>query len=711
MSLALILTLALAGSTPAVAVETPLPGTLDLTRVRALVVQYDGRWMPLDTMARDTVESVTGTAYFQGHDPVLLLLGWTFKPESWKNQPLISISNIELRAELSLPETQTIYSCGELEKHEPLRMLFARLIHMESGRKLDPLEDKVSDIGKKLRILRQAFSGESICVIPAAKGRNDAWLPIVSHSVQGSPGQESVWSAWSDLGEAFRKDDAAGFSATAERLTTALAALPAAHRPDPKLIATELHYNRLQPFHIASRVMVLAAVLAVVALVVRRRWFDVPAVLGMLAGFAVLSYGLWLRWQIAGRIPAANMFESLLFLSWGMGAFAIFSMLVMRNRTVPLIASAMGALALFLADALLGHDSYIRPIVPVLMDTVWMSIHVPVIMVSYSVLALAMVIAHVQLVVMAFAPHNSRLIAQIDGFHYWHIHVGSILLLAGIITGSMWGASSWGRYWGWDPKEVWSLIAFLGYLTILHVRADRQRVSWWAYLIGGLLIVALFVVVVQKLAPLSLVKGFALAGTALAIVLFVVARGRLATALKSVLCFWLILMTYLGVNYVLGTGLHSYGFGKGAVARYMLLLGVIDLAVALALCAIHLARGRQEARGMRQEEGKRQEARGMRQEEGKRKARGKRGVAGAPSRSGCLRSRQPDGVGDQLEPISAATVRERPSVPHPVRRSSGPAKRGGAPLAKAVGHPPSCLLPLASCLMPLAFCFIPLAIS
>ena len=73
-------------------------------------------------------------------------------------------------------------------------------------------------------------------------------------------------------------------------------------------------------------------------------------------------------------------------------------------------------------------------------------------------------------------------------------------------------------------------------------------------------------------------------------VLFVTARGRLATAFKSVMCFWLILMTYLGVNYVLGTGLHSYGFGTGAVARYMLLTGGIDLGVVLLLCLIYLAR-------------------------------------------------------------------------------------------------------------------------
>jgi ABC-type transport system involved in cytochrome c biogenesis permease subunit len=336
--------------------------------------------------------------------------------------------------------------------------------------------------------------------------------------------------------------------------------------------------------------MLIGAGLAALALPARRKWVDVLAVLGMAAGFVVLTYGLYLRWQIAGRIPAANMFESLLFLSWGMGAFAILAMLFLRNRTVPLTASAMGALALILADCL-PLDQYVRPIAPVLMDTVWMSIHVPVIMVSYSVLALGVLIAHVQLLVMAAAPARRQLCDAIDSIHYWYIHVGSILLLAGIVTGSMWAASSWGRYWGWDPKEVWSLVAFLGYLAIMHVRVSNERVPLWAYLVAAALGAAVFVLIIRQLAPLSLAEVLALAGTIAAMLYFTLTRGRFATAAKSILAFWLIVMTYVGVNYILGIGLHSYGFGTGAVARTMITVGVIDLAV-VGLCGLaYVARG------------------------------------------------------------------------------------------------------------------------
>jgi ABC-type transport system involved in cytochrome c biogenesis permease subunit len=278
------------------------------------------------------------------------------------------------------------------------------------------------------------------------------------------------------------------------------------------------------------------------------------------------------------------MYESLLVLGWGVGLFAIVSVFLFRDRLVPLTASFMAALALFLADVL-PVDHFIRPIAPVLLDTVWMSIHVPVIMVSYSVLALAVLIAHAQLVAMAASPKSTTLIATIDRLHYWYILVGSLLLTAGIITGSMWAASSWGRYWGWDPKEVWSLVALLGYLTILHVRFDVERIPKWGYGIGAVLMLTVFGLMLAKLAPVTPAKFLALSGALGGIAFMVLGRGLFATAAKSILCFWLIIMTYVGVNFVLGIGLHSYGFGTGAVAKYMFQLGTADLAF-LGLCAI-----------------------------------------------------------------------------------------------------------------------------
>jgi ABC-type transport system involved in cytochrome c biogenesis permease subunit len=183
------------------------------------------------------------------------------------------------------------------------------------------------------------------------------------------------------------------------------------------------------------------------------------------------------------------------------------------------------------------------------------------------------------------AAATANIVDELDRRHYWYVHVGSILLLVGIITGSMWAASSWGRYWGWDPKEVWSLVALLGYLAILHVRIDHETPPNWTYGVAAVLAVAVFAIILPHLEPLGGLKILALCAAAFGMVLFVLAKDRFATAMKSIVAFWLIIMTYVGVNFVLGIGLHSYGFGTGAVVKYMFRLGGGDLLL-IAVCAL-----------------------------------------------------------------------------------------------------------------------------
>ena len=570
-------------------VAADLPTSLDLESLRGLVVQHDGRWPPLDTVARDVVESVTGNATFQGHDPVLLLLGWTFSPEQWKQQPLVSIGSAELRSELRLPVDRTLFSYAELSTHAPYLAIVEHMRASAANRKLNPLEAKVAEIRGKLLTLQSAFSGRVLRPIPHDGDINGTWQPIRPLIPQHAGTDDEVTQAWSKLDQAFRQDNGQDFAQAAKELEASLAALPAAYRPDRARIETELHYNRLQPFRRAWMCLLVGVGMSGLALMLRRKWFDVLTALVILAGFGVLTYGLSLRWQIAGRIPAANMYESLLFLSWGASAFAIVAYFALRDRLVPLTASAMGALALILADGL-PLDHFIRPITPVLLDTIWMSIHVPIIMISYAVLAVAVVIAHIQLGVMALLPRRAALAGTLDRMHYWYVFIGTLLLLAGIITGSMWAASSWGRYWGWDPKEVWSLAAFVAYMAILHVRINRERVPGWAYVVALLLTAGVFAIIVPLLGPLTFVKTAAFAGVALAVCVFLLAYGAFATALKSILAFWLIIMTYVGVNYVLGIGLHSYGFGTGAVVRYLYGLAAADLLLITLLSVIYVLR-------------------------------------------------------------------------------------------------------------------------
>jgi len=488
---------ALLAAAPARAQVPQLPPAADVEALRRLPVQHDGRVMPLDTLAREAVWNVTGRRSVWGVDPLAMALGWALEPQAWVIQPIVPVKDDRLAAEIGLAPGTRWSSFQALARNERLNQLMAAAQSAEQQeRPLAPLEKSAQKVEGRLLWMQTVLSQDALRVVPAAKP-GDAWTaPEHVHSV-------------ADLRAVLDSGVSAG-------------------RLAPERVSVELLYNRARPSRLAWWVLTLSLLLSIAAMLLERRALDVAAGALLVTGFVVMSWGLWMRWQVAGRIPASNMYESLLFLGWGVGAFAVIATVLLRNRIVVLNAAAGAALTMALTD-LLPIDRFVHPMPPVLSGTYWLAIHVPIIMVGYAVLALGMVVAHMQIGFEAFAPARRALALKMAELQYFYIHIGSILLVAGILTGSMWAASSWGRYWGWDPKEVWSLVAFLAYMAILHARAERLI-------------------------------------------------GNFGVAAWSIVAFQTILMTYLGVNFVLAAGLHSYGFGDSSVVLAMVATALVEAA-------------------------------------------------------------------------------------------------------------------------------------
>jgi ABC-type transport system involved in cytochrome c biogenesis permease subunit len=486
---------ALLGAGAASAAE--LADAATTARLRALPVQNDGRLMPFDTLARQAVFEVTGSRRpWRGADPAALVLGWALYPAQWAREPLVAVDS---------PSIARIAGLGPEESHAS----FFRLVGdpgvrqaLESahaarteGRQPTPEEQEALDLSDRLLWLQSVLGREALRAAPAATP-GAAWS-----GPPATTSEPAALVAWLDA-------------------QLARGAAPATE------MQRELRYNDLRPTRLAWWALLPATLAAAAAWLRPRRSLQLAAVAGLLLGSAAMTWGIAVRWAIAGRIPATDMYESLLFLGAGAGLFGLLAAAVLRNRLVVFNATAMAALTMALVD-LLPMDPFIHPPPPVLSGTPWLAIHVPIIMVSYAVLGLAVVLAHMQIGIEILAPARRAAAARMSELHYWYLHVGCILLITGILTGSIWGASSWGRYWGWDPKEVWSLVAFLAYMAILHARFDRMI-------------------------------------------------GSFAVAAASIVAFLTILMTYLGVNYVLAAGLHSYGFGGGAVAKWLAAVAVAE---------------------------------------------------------------------------------------------------------------------------------------
>jgi ABC-type transport system involved in cytochrome c biogenesis permease subunit len=215
--------------------------------------------------------------------------------------------------------------------------------------------------------------------------------------------------------------------------------------------------------------------------------------------------------------------------AWGAVVLALVFEALYRGRVAATCASGLAVVALLLADNVPILDGSIAPLVPVLRDNMWLTLHVLTITLGYAAFFLAMGLGHLNLGLFMLAPGRTALLKSLSLFLYRSLQVGTFFLAVGTLLGGVWASYSWGRFWGWDPKETWALIALLGYLTVLHGR-----------LLGWL-------------------KDFGL-------------------AVGSIAGFLLVLMAWYGVNYVLGTGLHAYGFGSGG-AGWMLAFAVAEMVI------------------------------------------------------------------------------------------------------------------------------------
>ena len=466
-------------------------------RLAQLPVQHDGRAMPFDTFAREMVKKITGGSRWQGEAPVLTVAQWLNNPENAANSNNIKIGSTDLAIAMGYPASTKHASFIQLIQNQGfLQQLNLFQQYRAQGIPPNKTIKAALSLEERLSLMDGLLSGQTIRPIPVPGEPNVAWqAPEVISS---------------------------------DSLSRLLDGSRLAGWPDAEKINGEILYNKLNTPRISWVIMLCSLAFSITAWVKKRRWMDIAAFSLLICGFAAMSWGIILRWQAGERIPAANMYESMLFLAWGVGLFAVVAYGLLRNRIVVLNAAIMAALAMLMTD-LLPMDHFIHPIAPVLAGTPWLAIHVPIIMVGYAVLALGVAAAHMQVGVWMFCPRRRDLADRFYDMLYWYNFVGAIFLLAGILTGSMWAAFSWGRYWGWDPKEVWSLVAFLAYMAIIHAKAGR----------------------------------------------FI---GKFGVAALSILAFQTILMTYLGVNFVLTAGLHSYGMGDSPIAAWMLLAALVEAA-------------------------------------------------------------------------------------------------------------------------------------
>ncbi|MCL5098385.1 MAG: cytochrome c biogenesis protein CcsA [Candidatus Omnitrophica bacterium] len=508
---------------------------LDLTSLESIAVQDGGRRKPLDTFARESLQKLIGRSSWKSPDgksmsAMQVFAAMTFGKENWTQVPIIRCDYQPLKKRLGLPVERTFFTYGELADNRELNQIISNMAARrdQSARpEFSKLENAASTLFSKLKALETQIKGADLRLVPPPPQAGDTWL-LVSEAGQLYPAKaDEIKAAYQAIGQAYQAADSAALAGAAAKFVSLVRELSPQDYPSAAALQRELTYNHVHPFRMAW-IAYLLAFLVMLAATTRRGWrglFYWPAVGLFCVGLAVQIYGFVLRCWIAGRPPVTNMYEVMIWIAFGAALFALIFELVYRPRYFVLAASAVGVLSLILADNLPAVlNPSIQPLVPVLKSNYWLTLHVLTITLGYAAFLLALGIGHIVLGYYVFKPKAQARINELTQFNYRTMQVGLLFLTAGTILGGVWANDSWGRFWGWDPKETWALIAILCYLVVLHGRFTR-----W--------------------------------------------MGDFALNVSSVICFQAIIMAAYGVNYVLGTGLHSYGFGVGgetSVAAYVI---------------------------------------------------------------------------------------------------------------------------------------------
>ncbi len=562
---------------------------------RGWVVQEDGRNKPFDTFCREAVRTVTGRERFEGNDPVAVVVSWMMLNDEdrnrtidngraagcdWDHYPLIACDFHELREVLYREYRGEDAELTEEERHgrhvEPAavrnsaqlkKLVREAALRMDRDSKaaLPPLLSKALEVKKRADLFERVRSGGGVEAnvervraagefsVVALDRFGRTWFSLASLRHYLKHKKDNVWqetlrarrieqpapykgkdeqplpeeacdevlAAYAAAQQAYRSGDEATFAAASGGFLAKCGDVSGRFNkyPDAETTAMELWFNRGNPFQKAWLASLLAALLLAVSVFVTwplvARAFYTAGLLAYAGSLAFSAVGFYCRVTISGRPPVSNMYESIIWVAFMTAAFGLVMELVYRKGILALAGSLVSTLGLVLADQLpLTFNPSIQPLQAVLRSNYWLIIHVLTIVSSYSAFALAWGLGNINLGLMLAAPGRRDLIKTLTQYSYRAIQVGVILLFLGTMLGGFWAAESWGRFWGWDPKEVWALIAFLCYIIPLHAR----YIGW--------------------------VKDFGL-------------------AVCAVVCFSAIVMAWYGVNYVLGAGLHSYGFGSG----------------------------------------------------------------------------------------------------------------------------------------------------
>ena len=492
-----------------------------------LVQDRGGRVEPIDTLSRMILAKVTKKERFLDLNPNQIFLGMTVKPEHWQQIKMIYVYHPALKKIIGLKKEEKYASFKDFFDKEGNYKLaeYIQKAVLKKPSNRGQFDKEVIKVDERVNVCYLVYTGELLRIFPKPNDKNQKWYSPVEAIKTFPPKQAELVrlitaSYFSNIDNALENGNWDKADKALEVIKDYQKYYGASMMPSEKRIKAELLYNKLDIFNrLVPYYMIIGAILLILVLLnlINPKIKIGPIVkIGLffiVVGFFIHTFGLGLRWYVAGHAPWSDGYESMVYISW---AIVLAGFFFSKNSPVALAAtSLLGGLILFVAH-LNWLDPQITNLVPVL-KSYWLMIHVSVITASYGFLALSALLGFIVLILYIFMNEKNKnsLILTIKELTYTNemsLIIGLILVTMGNFLGGVWANESWGRYWGWDPKETWALVTILVYACVEHLRLIPRLNGLFLYNV------------------------------------------------LSLLAFSSVIMTYFGVNFYL-SGLHSYAQG------------------------------------------------------------------------------------------------------------------------------------------------------
>lgn len=512
-----------------------------------LVQNPNGRVEPFNTYSEKMLRKLYRGSSFEGVRAEKVFVGFFSDPYKWAEMPILYLgSNHELRKIIGTDNDYTSFNgVFNRENGEYKLNSFIEKAYEKEPKQQNKFDKDVLKLDERVNIMNAIINMQLFNVFPLENSENDVWyssgddLSVFSSmdSLMSSHAIPLFLKSANDALDSGNWEEALKMVSHIKVFQRAKASEE--HLISHKKIDAEILYNKVNIFKVSGLSYIILGVLLLIIVVLqilngntKSRTIAFWSIFTLaIAIFIYQTWGIGLRWYVSGRAPWTSSYETMVYVAWcAFGAGVIF---VRRSKITLSVASILAGIILMISQ-LNFLDPEITPLVPVL-KSYWLMFHVAIITASYGFFAMSALLGLIVLGVIIFDSKNKYAlkIEELNIISEMSIILGVILLSVGVFIGAVWANESWGRYWGWDPKETWALITMVVYAFVIHAR---------------------------------FLKGF---------------KSQYVFALMGVLSISSVLMTFFGVNFYL-SGMHSYGSSEGINGVLLLSITAVVLTICIA---------------------------------------------------------------------------------------------------------------------------------